>query len=41
MNQISPEDTLAALQQIRYKVERDEATIQGAKKPIDRMLEIR
>ncbi len=41
MNQISLEDTLAALQQIRYKVELDEATIQGAKKPIDRMLEIR
>jgi quinolinate synthase len=41
MNQISLEDTLAALQQIRYKVELDDAIIEGARKPIDRMLEIR
>ncbi len=41
MNQISLEDTLAALQQTRYKVELDAAVIEGAKKPIDRMLEIR
>ncbi|MCF6283882.1 MAG: quinolinate synthase NadA [Candidatus Hydrogenedentes bacterium] len=41
MNQISLEDTLAALQQTRYKVELDAAVIAGAKKPIDRMLEIR
>lgn len=41
MNQISLEDTLAALQKVQYKVELDDATIEGAKKPIDRMLEIR
>ena len=41
MNQINLEDTLAALQQIRYKVELDSAIIEGARKPIDRMLEIR
>jgi quinolinate synthase len=41
MNQVSLEDTLLALQKIQYKVELDEATIAGAKKPIDRMLEIR
>ncbi len=41
MNQISLEDTLLALQKIQYKVELDDAIIQGARKPIDRMLEIR
>jgi quinolinate synthase len=41
MNQISLEDTLEALQKIQYKVELDEAIIQAARKPIDRMLEIR
>lgn len=41
MNQITLEDTLEALQKVQYKVELDDATIQGAKKPIDRMLEIR
>ncbi|MBX3176307.1 MAG: quinolinate synthase NadA [Candidatus Hydrogenedentes bacterium] len=41
MNQITLEDTLAALQKIQYKVELDGAIIQAAKKPIDRMLEIR
>lgn len=41
MNQITLEDTLAALQKIQYKVELDPAIIQAAKKPIDRMLEIR
>ena len=41
MNQISLEDTLAALQQIQYKVELDADVIEAARKPIDRMLEIR
>ena len=41
MNQISLEDTLEALKQLQYQVELDEALIQRARKPIERMLEIR
>ena len=41
MNQITLEETLAALQQIRYKVELPEDIIRRARLPIDRMLEIR
>ena len=41
MNQITLEDTLAALENIQYKVELTPEIIEQAKKPIDRMLEIR
>lgn len=41
MNQITLEDTLAALREIQYKVELDPEIIQRARIPIDRMLEIR
>lgn len=41
MNQITLEDTLAALQQIQYKVELDADIIARAKSPIDHMLAIR
>lgn len=41
MNQITLEDTLASLQEIRYKIELDEDIIRRARLPIDRMLELR
>lgn len=41
MNQITMEDTLAALEKIQYKVELAPEVIERAKKPIDRMLSIR
>lgn len=41
MNQITLEDTLAALREIQYKVELDPEIIERARIPIDRMLEIR
>lgn len=41
MNQITLQDTLESLQQLRYQVELDEAIIRNARQPIDRMLEIR
>jgi quinolinate synthase len=41
MNQITLEDTLEALQKVQYKVELPADIIERAKKPIDRMLEIR
>ncbi|MEK7795259.1 MAG: quinolinate synthase NadA, partial [Candidatus Hydrogenedentota bacterium] len=41
MNQITMEDTLAALENIQYKIELDPAVIERARTPIDRMLAIR
>lgn len=41
MNQITLEDTLAALEKLQYKVELPDEIIARAKVPIDRMLEIR
>lgn len=41
MNYITVEQTLAALEQIQYRVELPEDVIRRAKQPIDRMLEIR
>jgi quinolinate synthase len=41
MNQITLEETLASLQQIRYKIELPDDIIHRARLPIDRMLEIR
>ncbi|MBI5094811.1 MAG: quinolinate synthase NadA [Candidatus Hydrogenedentes bacterium] len=41
MNQITLEETLASLQQLRYKIELDADLILRARLPIDRMLEIR
>lgn len=41
MHQITMEQTLAALENIQYKVELDPAIITAARTPIDRMLEIR
>lgn len=41
MNQITLEDTLTALQEMRYQVELDPEIIERARLPIDRMLEIR
>jgi quinolinate synthase len=41
MNLITLEDTLAGLRNLQYQVELDPETIQRARRPIDRMLEIR
>ena len=41
MNLITLEDTLAGLCNVQYRVELDPGTIQRARRPIDRMLEIR
>lgn len=41
MNQITLEDTLESLQQLKYQVELDPDLIQRARQPIDRMLSIR
>ena len=41
MNQITLEDTLVGLQKLQYQVELTSDIIERAKKPIDRMLEIR
>lgn len=41
MNQITLEDTLAALEKIQYKVELSDDIISRARQPIDRMLAIR
>lgn len=41
MNQITLEDTLEGLEKLQYQVELDPAIIEKAKKPIDRMLQIR
>ena len=41
MNQITLEDTLAALQHLQYEVELDASVIERARTPIERMLSIR
>jgi len=41
MNQITLEDTLEALEKVQFQVELPDAVIERARKPIDRMLEIR
>ncbi len=41
MNQITMEDTLEALEKLQYQIEVPEDIIRRARKPIDRMLEIR